>query len=167
MADLGVTYCCSCSVVPDSLRPMDCSPAGGLQHARLLSSTVFWRLIKSMPIKLVTWASLVAQTVKIVMLSHRLIFSCPLLPLPSICPSIRVLLERPNLSLLERPLFTSGGQTIGTSAAALPVTIQGWFPLGLTGFDLLAVQGTLKSLLQHHNLKGLWHIPHYFWRRKW
>ena len=25
MADLGVTYCCSCSVVPDSLRPMDCS----------------------------------------------------------------------------------------------------------------------------------------------
>ena len=54
MGDLGVTYCCSCSVVHDSLRPMDCSPAGGLQHARPLSSTVFWRLINSMPIKLVT-----------------------------------------------------------------------------------------------------------------
>lgn len=36
-----------------TLRPMDCSPAGGLQHARPLSSTVFWRLIKSMPITLV------------------------------------------------------------------------------------------------------------------
>ena len=47
--------------------------------------------------------------------------------------------------------FTSGGQSIGTSASAsvLPMHIQGWFPLGLTCFDLLAVPGTLKSLLQH------------------
>ena len=45
-------------------------------------------------------------------------------------------------------LFASGGQNIGTSASAsvLPVNIQGWW------FDLLAVQGTLKSLLQHHSL---------------
>ena len=44
-------------------------------------------------------------------------------------------------------LFASGGQSIGTSASAsvLPVTIQGWFPLGL--IYLLAVQATLKSLL--------------------
>ena len=49
-------------------------------------------------------------------------------------------------------------QRIGASAAAsvLPVNIQGWFSLGLT--DLLAVQGTLKSLLQHHSSKAsiLW-----------
>ena len=47
-------------------------------------------------------------------------------------------------------LFASGGQSIGASASAsvLPMNIQDWFPLGLTGFDLLAVQGTLKSLLQ-------------------
>ena len=38
------------------------------------------------------------------------------------------------------------------------MNIQDWFPLWLAGFDLLAVQGTLKSLLQHHNLKAsiLW-----------
>ena len=44
-------------------------------------------------------------------------------------------------------LFTSGGQSIGTSASAsvLPMNIQGWFPLGL--IYLLAVQATLKSLL--------------------
>ena len=30
-------------------------------------------------------------------------------------------------------LFTSGGQSIGASASVLPVNIQGWFPLGLTG----------------------------------
>ena len=51
-------------------------------------------------------------------------------------------------------LFTSGGPSIGASASAsvLSVNIQGLFPLGLT--DLLAVQGTVKSLLQHHNLKA-------------
>ena len=57
-------------------------------------------------------------------------------------------------------LFTSGSQSIGTSASAsvLPVNIQGWFLLGLTDFDVLAVQGTLKSLLQHHSSKAsiLW-----------
>ena len=56
-------------------------------------------------------------------------------------------------------LFPSGGQSIGASAWVLPMHIQCWFPLGLTGFDLLAVQGTLKSLLQYHNLKAsiLWY----------
>ena len=52
-------------------------------------------------------------------------------------------------------LFKSGGQSIGASASAsvFPMNIQGWFPLELTGFDLLAVQGTPRSLLQHHILK--------------
>ena len=45
--------------------------------------------------------------------------------------------------------FTSGGQSIGASASAsvLPVNIQDWF-------DLLAVQGTLKRLLQHYSSKA-------------
>ena len=48
-------------------------------------------------------------------------------------------------------LFVLGGQRIGASASAsvLPMNILGWLPLGL--FDLLAVQGTLKSLLQHNS----------------
>jgi len=41
-------------------------------------------------------------------------------------------------------LFASGDQSIGASASAFPVNIQGWFPLGLIGFDLLAVQETLR-----------------------
>ena len=49
--------------------------------------------------------------------------------------------------------FASVGQSIGTSASVLLMNIQGCFPLGLTGFDLLAVQRILKSLLQHHNSK--------------
>ena len=35
-------------------------------------------------------------------------------------------------------LFLSGGQSIGTSASVLPINIQGWFPLGLTGLILLS-----------------------------
>ena len=50
--------------------------------------------------------------------------------------------------------FTSGGQSTGVSASASVATmnIQDWF-------HLLAVQGTLKSLLQHHSSKALilWH----------
>ena len=58
-------------------------------------------------------------------------------------------------SFLVSQFFTSGGQSIGPSASAsvLPMSIQGWFPLGLIWFDL-AVWGTLKSLIQHHNLNA-------------
>ena len=52
--------------------------------------------------------------------------------------------------------FTSGGQNIevSASASAFPMNIQDWFPLGLNWLDLFAVQGTLKSLLQHHSSKA-------------
>ena len=49
--------------------------------------------------------------------------------------------------------FASGGQSIGVSASAsvLPMNIQDWFPFKMDWLDLLAIQGTLKSLLQHHS----------------
>ena len=52
-------------------------------------------------------------------------------------------------------LFASGHQSIGAlaSASVLPVNIQDWFFFRIDWFDFLAVQRTLKSLLQHHNLK--------------
>ena len=57
-------------------------------------------------------------------------------------------------------LFASGGQSIGApaSASVLPMNIQGWFPLGLTG--LISLQSKrLSRVLQHHNSKAsiLWH----------
>ena len=55
-------------------------------------------------------------------------------------------------------LFSWGGQSIGVSASAsvLPMNTQDWSPLGWirSWLDLLAVQGTLKSLLQHHSSKA-------------
>ena len=52
-------------------------------------------------------------------------------------------------------LFASGGQSIGTSASAISPSNEysGLISLRVDWFDLLAVQGTLKCLLQHHNLK--------------
>ena len=52
-------------------------------------------------------------------------------------------------------LFAPDGQSVGASASAsvLPMNIQDWFPLGLTRIDLLAVQVTLKSLLQNQSSK--------------
>ena len=50
--------------------------------------------------------------------------------------------------------FESGGQTIPASGSVLPVSILDWFPLGWAGWISLAVQGTLKSLLQHHGSKA-------------
>ena len=56
-------------------------------------------------------------------------------------------------------LFTSGDQSIGVSASAsvLPVNIQDWFPLRLTGWISLQSKG-LSSVLQHHSSKAsvLW-----------
>ena len=59
-------------------------------------------------------------------------------------------------------LFTSRGQSIGTSAPALTSPSNDYSGLiffRIDWFDLLVVQGTLKSLLQHHSLKAsiLWH----------
>ena len=81
--------------------------------------------------------------------SNHLIFCCPFSSCPQSFPASR--------SFPMSWLFVSGGQSSGDSALAsvLPMNIQDWFPLGLTGLNLLGVQGTLKSLLQHHNLKAL------------
>ena len=53
-------------------------------------------------------------------------------------------------------IFTSGGQSIGVSASTsfLPIEHPGLISFRMDWLDLLAVQGTLKSLLQHHSSKA-------------
>ena len=55
----------------------------------------------------------------------------------------------PGSGFLISQLLASGGQSIGASASAsvLPMNIQNWFPLGLTGLIFWLFQETLKSLL--------------------
>ena len=62
-----------------------------------------------------------------------------------------------SVSFSVTRLFVSGGQIIGASASALPMNIQGWFPLGWTCWSSLQSKG-LSSLLKHHSSKAsiLW-----------
>ena len=98
------------------------------------------------------------MSIESVMLSNHLILCHSLLLLPSIFPSIRVF---SNESVFSNEFFASGGQSIGVSAltSVHPMNIQDGFPFRIDWFDLLAVQGTLKSLLQNHSSKVLilWH----------
>ena len=91
------------------------------------------------------------HVITLVMPSNHLILCPPLFLPPSILPSIRV------FSVSQ--LIASGGQRIGVSASVsvLPMNIQGWFPLGLTGLISFLSKG-LSSLLQHHSSKAsiLW-----------
>ena len=59
-------------------------------------------------------------------------------------------------SFSKSRLFTSCGQNTGVSASAsvLPMSIQGLFPLGLTGLISLLSKSLSKSLLQHHSSKA-------------
>ena len=65
-------------------------------------------------------------------------------------------------------LFTSGGQSIGASASVLPMNIQDWFPLGLTGLISLKFKGLSRVLssttVQKHQFFGtqlsLWSNSH-------
>ena len=59
-------------------------------------------------------------------------------------------------SFLVSQLFTSSSRSVGASALApvLPIGYSGWISFRIDWFGLLPVQGTLKNLLQHPNLKA-------------
>ena len=113
------------SVMSDSLRPH------GLQHGlqASLSITNSRSLLRFM-------------SIESVMPSNYLILCHPLLLLPSIFPSIRVFSNESAL----RIRYWSFSFSICPSNAC-----SGWISFRINWFDLLAVQGTLKSLLQHHS----------------
>ena len=80
-----------------------------------------------------------------VMPSNHLIFCHPLLLPPSIFPSIRV--------FCKQSFFTSGGQSIGQLQHQSFNEYLGLISFRMDWLDLLAAQGTLKNLLQHHSSK--------------
>ena len=99
------------------------------------------------------------MSIESAMPSNHLILCVPFILPPSVFPSIRVFsnesvlhIRWPKLqsfpasgSFLMSQFFTSGGQSIGASAlsSVLPVNIQGWFPLALTGLISLLSKGLL------------------------
>ena len=116
----------------DSRNPMDCGIPGFLVLHYLLEF---------------------AQTmsIKSMMPSNHLILCWPLLFLPSVFPSIRVL-------PMSR-LFASGGLSTGASVSVsvLPVNIQGWFPLGLVSLLSKGLSRVFSSttVWKHLHLESL------------
>ena len=92
-------------------------------------------------------------SIKLVMPSNHLIFCCLLLLLPSIFPSIRVFSNESAFQMSQ--LFASGGQSIGSFSFNISPSNEysGLISFRMDWLYLLAVQGTLKSLLQHHSSK--------------
>ena len=82
------------------------------------------------------------------MLSNHLILCCPLLLLPSIFPSIRVF-SNESILHIRWPKYWSFSFNISLSNEH-----SGLVSFRMDWLDLLAVQGTLKSLLQHHSSKA-------------
>ena len=93
-----------------------------------------------------SWLKL--MSIELVMPSGHLIL-CPLLFLPSIFPSIRVFSNESTLHI-RRPKNWSFSFSTSPSNE-----YSGLISFWIDWFDLLASQGTLKSLLQHHSLKAL------------
>ena len=93
------------------------------------------------------------MSIELVMPSNHLILCHPLLLLPSIFPRIRVFSNESALCI-RWPKYCSFSFNIGPSNE-----YPGLISFRMDWFNLLAVQGTLKSLLQHHRSKVsiLWH----------
>ena len=89
------------------------------------------------------------MSIKSVMPSNHLILCHPLLPPPSIFPSIRVFFNESVLPI-RWPSYWSFSFSISPSNEH-----PGLISFRMDWLDLLAVQGTLKSLLQHHSSKTL------------
>ena len=95
-----------------------------------------------------TQSLLRVRSIESVMLSNHLILCSPLLLLPSIFPSMRVFSNESVLHI-RWPMYWSFSFSISPSNE-----YSGLISFRKDWFDLLAVQGTLKSLLQHHSLKA-------------
>ena len=100
----------------------------------------------------ISWNLLIFISIGSVMLSNHLILCHPFLLLPSIIPSIRVFSKESALPF-KQPKYWG--------VSALAMNIQSWFSFRIDWFDL-AVQGTPKILLQHHNSKAILQCSAFF-----
>ena len=95
-----------------------------------------------------SWSLLKLMSIESVMPSNHLILCCLLLLLPSIFPSIRVFSNESVLCIMW-PKYWNSSFSVSPSNE-----YSGLISFRIYWFDLLAVQGTLKSLLQYHSSKA-------------
>ena len=117
-----------------------------LSHVQLFGTP--WTVARQASLSFtLSWSLLKLTSVKLVIPSNHLILCHPLLLLPSIFTSIRVF-SNESVLCIRWPKYWSFSFSISPSNE-----YSGLIFFRMAWSDLLAVQGTLKSLLQHHNLK--------------
>ena len=131
----GDVYCWCCSVAklcPTLCNPMNCSTPG-------------------FPVFTISWSLLKLTFTELVIPSNHLILCYPLLLPPSIFPSISVFSSESALCI-RWPKYWS------FSLSVLPMSTQGWFPLGLTGLIFLQSKGLSRvfsrTTVQRHQFLG-------------
>ena len=123
------------------------SSVQSLSHVRLFATP--WIAARQASLSItISWSSLKLMSIKSVMPSSHLILCCPLLLLPAFPPSIRVFSDESTLCM-RWPKYWSFSFSIIPSKE-----IPGLISFRMDWLALLAVQGTHKSLLQHHSSKA-------------
>ena len=123
------------------------SSVQSLSHVRLLVTP--WTVARQASLSITNSHSLLKlMSIELVMPSNHLILCCPLLLLPSVFPSISVFFNELVLRI-RWPQYWSFSFSISPSKEH-----PGRISFRMDWLDLLAVQGTLKSLLQHHSSKA-------------
>ena len=123
------------------------SSVQSLSHVRLFATP--WTAAHQAHLSITNSQSLPKfMSIKSVMPSNHLIFCCPFLLLPSIFPTIRVF-SNESAFHIRWPKYWSFSFSISPSNE-----YSGLIFFTMDWLDLLAVQGTLKSLLQHHSSKA-------------
>jgi len=123
------------------------SSVQSLSHVRLFVTP--WTASRQASLSITSsWSLLKLMFIESVMPSNHLILCCPILLLPSIFPSISVFAKE---SVLHIRWSTYWSFNISISPSS---EYSGLISFRVYWLGLLAVQGTLKSLLQHHNSKN-------------
>ena len=117
-----------------------------LSHVRIFATP--WTVARQASLSITnSWSLLKLMSIELVMPSNHLILFRPLL-LPWIFTSIRVF-SKESVLCIKWPKYWSFSFSISPSNE-----YSGLISFGIDWFHLLAVQGTLNSLLQHHSLKA-------------
>ena len=133
------------------MRSVQFSSVQSLSHIRLFATP--WTAASQVSLSITSsWSFLRLMSIEAVMPSNHLILCHPLLLLPSIFPSIRVFSNESVLHI-RWPKYWDFSFSISPSNE-----YSGLISFTMDWFNLLAVQGTLKSLLQHHSSEAsaLW-----------
>ena len=128
------------------------SSVQSLNHGRLFTTS--WNAARQASLSITnSWSLLRLMSIESVMPSNHLILCHPLLLPPSIFPNIRVFSNESVLHIRWPKSWIFSFSIISSNEDS------GLISFRIDWFDLLAVQGTLKSLLQHHSSKAsiLWH----------